>query len=1014
VVSERPLVFPPFRLDPSDERLWRGAQVLPLTPRAFAVLQYLVRHRGRLVTKDELLDAVWAGVHVDGAVVKSCVREIRRAIEDPAQAPKFIETVHRRGYRFIAELTGAETATAPSPAWEETKTSTRRLPLVGRDRELARLRVCLRRALEGERQMVVITGEPGIGKTTLVEAFLQATPGDPKLWIAWGQCVEQAGTGEPYLPVLDAMGRLCRGPGRELLVPLLRRYAPTWLAQLPPLVEPADRDALQREIFGATPERMLREMVEGTDALTAKVALVLVLEDLHWSDHGTVDLLTSLARRRGLARLLILGTFRDTDTTAQPHYLRNALSELHMHRLCEELRLELLVEGEVNAYLAARFPDHRFPEALTHLIHERTDGNPLFMTDVVDDLVRQGSIAQVGSGWELRTPIEEIRPGVPENLRHMIDCQIERLTRDEQRLLEAASVTGQEFSVREVATALEVVEEQVDAWSDGLARRHQFLRVAEVEPTSSATVTPRYRFIHSLYRHAIDARLTGARRARLHQRIGDHKETVYGDGAAAFALELALHFEQARDYRRTVHYLTQAAENAVHRHANHVALGYLSRALELVERGPSEELATKRLALLERLGRVRRLMGDMKGAAEDFAALAAAAHREGRGHDQVNALMYQAGALSWIDRGGSLVAAEQAIALSRDLGDRLLHARALGHWAFGRLLAHGWRDEDAQRCAEALEAARQAGDRASLSLHAGRWAYLQCHRSEYPAACETSREALQLALELDDPYHYMSCQFHQGWALMHRGELGEALGILTDGLKMAERNGHRPWARVFRFATAWVYEQAFDFEGARALCEQELRRMQEPLLGQLLGLIVLGAARLGLQQYGLALQDFTEVIHRLEKGHILMDWILRMPLHRGLGECRLARGELEPARREAAQLSELAARPPERTYLALGRQTLAEIALAEGSATRAEAELSRALATLEGVEAPLAEWRVHETAMKLWLRRKHMARAKRHRARSAATIRRLTDSLRDWPALQRCLLSEPRAQAILG
>jgi hypothetical protein len=230
---------------------------------------------------------------------------------------------------------------------------------------------------------------------------------------------------------------------------------------------------------------------------------------------------------------------------------------------------------------------------------------------------------------------------------------------------------------------------------------------------------------------------------------------------------------------------------------------------------------------------------------------------------------------------------------------------------------------------------------------------------------------------------------------------------------MAEQNGHRPWARVFRFGMAWVYEQAFDFEGARAVCEQEFKR-QDSQLGQGLGLIVLGAAHLGLGEFDRALDLSSEINRQLDGRSILMDWILQMPFQLGWSECRLARGEIDLARREAERLCELAARPPERTYLALGHHLLAEIALAEGSLDRAEGELSTAFVALAGEDAPLAEWRVHVTAATLHGRRKHKAQAKRHLSQSAETLLRLKDSLLGWPELQRSLISHAGVQAVLA
>jgi DNA-binding winged helix-turn-helix (wHTH) protein/tetratricopeptide (TPR) repeat protein len=1001
--SRRYLAFPPFRLDVAGDRLLRGSDAVALTPKALAVLRHLIDNRNRLVTKEELLNTVWAGVHVSGAVLKSCILDIRRALDDPVRSPRFIETVHRRGYRFVAALTRVE-GTAGD------RSGAGRLPIVGRERELADLRACLERALDGESQIVVVTGEPGIGKTTLVEAFLREAESQ-HLYVAWGQCVEHAGAGESYLPILHAIGRLCRGPAGERLTPILRKYAPTWLAQMPSLIDPEDREALQREIFGATSERMLREMVEAVEALTVQVPLVLVLEDLHWSDPATIDLLSTLARRRDEVHLLVLATFRDTEVAGPRHPLSAAMHELHMHRLCVEIRPSLLDDAAVKAYLVARFPDHRFPEGLSDLIHERTDGNPLFLADVVDDLVREGVIVQGRDGWRLRLALEDIRLSVPASLRHMIDRQFDRLTPEERRFLEAASVDGDDFSVQAVAAALEVGTEQVETWCESLIRRQEFVKIAGIEDGPADVAASRYGFIHSLYRHAIVARLATRRRIRLHQRIGEYKEATRGDRAAAIAPELAVHFEQSRDHDRVIHYLRQAASNAVRQHANGAALGYLQRALAIADRGPEHD-RTQQMRLFEQVGRVCRSMGDMTRAAEAFAAWAAVARRYGRPRDEVRALLYQSSALSWVDRERSLAAASDAATLSRHLGDPLLHTRALGHQAFGRLLARGWSAEDAQACTDAMESARRAGDRFALNLHVARSAYLLCHRSQYEAACSMAREGLRLSMEFHDPFHYMSCQFHQGWALLHHGELGQALDVLTDGLQVADRNGHRAWARVFRFGMAWVHVQAFDFGNAQSLCERELEQPPEPRLGQFLGQIILAMANLGLGERDNALQVLNEVVNHVERGDGLMDWILRMPLHLALAQCRLARGELASARRHAKQLCDFATQPPERTYLSLGWHMLAEITLSARDDAQAESELSKALATLEGAHCPLAEWRVHETAAALWTRRRQLAQAKRHRATSAATLERLIESLRGWPELQRSFRSAPQVRAI--
>jgi len=270
--------------------------------------------------------------------------------------------------------------------------------MVGREPALAQMQNWSRRAFGGERQVVFVTGEAGIGKTTLVEAFLQRVAGDPKIRVGQGQCLEQYGAGEAYLPALEAISRLCQEPGRERLVELLRRHAPTWLQQMPWLVGEADREGLQREVIGATRERMMREMAEALEALTSETPLVLVLEDLHWSDYSTLDLVSYLARRRKPARLLLVATYRPVEVTLSEHPLKGVKQELQAHRQCEELPLEYLSREAVGEYLTSRFTRHEFPAAFAALLHGRTEGNPFFLVNAVDYLQAEWSGGRRPSG----------------------------------------------------------------------------------------------------------------------------------------------------------------------------------------------------------------------------------------------------------------------------------------------------------------------------------------------------------------------------------------------------------------------------------------------------------------------------------------------------------------------------------------------------------------------------------------------------------------------------------------
>src|SRR5262249_26836904 len=185
-------------------------------------------------------------------------------------------------------------------------------------------------------------GGPGTGKTALVETFLKRSAG-PDLCVAAGQCFEHFGSGEAYLPMLEALGRLSRDPRFQQHIQMLAGRAPSWLTQLPGLQAPSGSDPHSPSTAAPT-ERMLREMAEALEELTSKTTLVLVLEDLHWGDYSTLDLVSALARRRQPARLLLIATYRPVEAVLSAHPLRAVKHELQSRGLCHELPIGLLTE----------------------------------------------------------------------------------------------------------------------------------------------------------------------------------------------------------------------------------------------------------------------------------------------------------------------------------------------------------------------------------------------------------------------------------------------------------------------------------------------------------------------------------------------------------------------------------------------------------------------------------------------------------------------------------------------
>ncbi|MEL6493169.1 MAG: AAA family ATPase, partial [Cyanobacteria bacterium J06621_3] len=477
---------------------------------------------------------------------------------------------------------------------------------------LKELRHRLQLATAGNRQMVFLTGEAGIGKTTLLEKFSTQIETQPDCSVALGQCIEKYGAGEAYRPVLEALNRFCHTTKGQKFISVLEQYAPSWLLQMPPLLTPAQLSRLQAQ--GTAPKnRWLRELAEALEVITREHALVLVLEDLHWSDTSTIELLDMLARRKELARLLVLASYRPTEVNSTNHPLRQTKQELQLHNLCGEISLNYLNQQEIENYLIRRFsnqflPKQKFSEKETQTdalysqpetiaasetaisetaivdtvaseIYQRTEGNPLFVVNVVESLVEKNLDS---AGEEYLNPPKLLLNIIPNNLKQLVDLQFDALDDTKQKILEAASVEGAEFLSVTVAASLKMDSEQVEAVIDDLVQLNHLITIDDVEILPDGTLSTRYRFIHALYQEGFYQRIAQNRRVRLHRTIGTQLETIYGELAHKIATQLALHFEQGMAYAKAIGYRQQAGENALRRNAHAAAIEHFQQGLALL------------------------------------------------------------------------------------------------------------------------------------------------------------------------------------------------------------------------------------------------------------------------------------------------------------------------------------------------------------------------------------------------------------------------------------------------
>jgi predicted ATPase len=784
------------------------------------MLRYLAAHPGRLVTKAELRQHVWSGTHVTDTVLRVCAMEIRAALGDAADAPRYLETVGRQGYRF---LVGDDREVAPP--WLAG-------PVVGRQGELDALASSFQRAAEGTRQLIFVSGEAGVGKTVVVELLRARLAARRGVRLAWGQCVEHYGEGEPYLPLLEALGHLSRGPDAQGVAATFRRYAPMWLVQWPGLLPEAELERLQRQVQGATSARMLRELAEALDVLTAETPLLLVLEDLHWSDRPTVECLNYLAQRRTPARLLVLGTYRPVETAIQAHPLRHVVHELCGRGQAVELRLELLAAEDVAAYVAGRLGGPVSPH-LAAVVYERTAGNALFLVTIVDHLVDQRLVVHREEQWTLRDGSEAKVLSLPESLRQLLVRRLEDLPADDRRVLEAASVAGERFTVAAVAAGAQCPVADVEAMCEALAAQGRFLDDVGLSEWPDGTGSGRYRFAHTLYRQVLYEGLGSVRRRHLHRRIGLRLEAGYGAQAGEIAARLAVHFERGGEIARAVRYWQQVGDTAVRRNSHAEAVAALEKGLHLLAtlpEGPERtqgELAlqlalaewlratkgvgspdvgeayTRAYTLCQQVGETPQLAQILWGLAQFQVTQGQVATANALGQQLLDLAQRQPDTEFVVE--GHLVMGTMA----SDRGDFLAARTHLEHscrlsdtvpsptptlrggfvrgippriWLARALWALGYADRARQRCQETLTLARQ-GDHLPSLAYAECFVGLVCQCRRDVAATRSHADALLLLAAAQGwPLRAAQGCILRGWALAMQGEASAGVALLRQGL----------------------------------------------------------------------------------------------------------------------------------------------------------------------------------------------------------------------------------------
>lgn len=799
------VAFGDFELDQRLYQLRRNGEIVKIEPKIFDVLRYLVEHRDRVVTKDELLEKLWPGESVSESVLPRCITAARKAVGDDPAGHKIIQTVHGRGYRFVAAVAATADdvgAPTPGPGAGERPAGV----FVGREQAMAELREGLEDAFAGRGRLALLVGEPGIGKTRTAEE-LGALARQRGARVLGGRCYEGDGPPAfwPWVQILrasirDADPRAVAselGPGAADIAQLLPDVRQSVLHLPPPPSLPPEQARF----------RLFDSVTTFLENAARVRPLVLILDDLHWADKPSLLLLQFLAREIRDDRLLLVGTYRDVELRRQ-HPLAEVLGDLAREPLCHRILLRGLGEADVAQFIAATSGSSP-PEALVAAVYRMTEGNPFFVGEIVRLLLAEGRLRQGEEATALNLTL-------PQGVREAIGRRLNALSEECNRVLTLAAVAGREFDLNVLERIAELGGERLlDLLDEAVGAR------ILAEPSG---IAGRYSFSHTLIRETLYEELTTPLRVRWHRRVGEVLEDVHRANPDAHLPELAQHFFQAvpgGDVERAIRYGIRAAERATQLLAYEEAAGHYERALQALDLKLSGDEA-ERCELLLALGDAQSRSGEREKSRAVFQRAAELARKLSRPAGFARAALGFGGRGEMgMPRDDVLLALlEEAL---RVLGEsetglrvRIL-ARLVGTTPYSDSL-----ETRAALSQEAVELARRIGDPETLlvALAARAWALLGPDHVEERLAVGT--EILRLAQEVGNKAMVFAGHEYRFGVLLVLGDIPAADREIDAAARLAEeiRQPVYSW-----FATWW--------RGSRALCDgrfDEAERLRQAAL----------------------------------------------------------------------------------------------------------------------------------------------------------------------------------------
>ncbi len=1020
--AELYFAFGEYCLDVAERSLRCRGEPVALTEKEFQLLRELVQARGRVLARDELMQRLWPDTAVEGNILAVNVSTLRKALGDSAAEARYIQTLPRRGYRFVAAVRGLATPGGAVAAEGSVDSRARRrggaAAFVGREAELALLRALVTGATQSRTAFVM--GDAGIGKTTLCQRLLAQGDGGSNtehgLVTATGRCLEHCGEVDAYLPFVQALGALLCGAQAELAVEIVARHAPSWCRLFP-----TSFDATQAaEAPAPTAGRMLRELADALGEIGRHRPLVLLIEDLHWADPSSLDLIRYLADAPLEGGVWLVCTLRSGQVESSSEPLLGLRRSLLARGQSLEISLDCLSEPELVAFLDQRFHPNDFARELARALFRVTGGHPLFATRYAEALAARGELVQREGSWVLGRSMAELQLDAPPDVLAFLRTRLAALGSTQRRLLQHASVQGESFDSALLAELLEAPEVEVQEQLYHLDTSHRLVDTLDEVELTSAGSTTRYRFAHALYQQVLYADLVNRRRTELHLRtatlLGDRHE----QNLDPVASELALHFERGRDFSRAIELHVRAAGHTVRQcSAMRESSAHLTRAMAWLPRLPPGEASGWRYVLHWARGWSYVPQALYAEASRDFSVLvdeALAIERAAPEPGQVAlrraVSAFEPGAGAWWSRAPSSavelqlealfasclvhllthglepvrLGAERMLALAESIDDEARQAEAL------TLLANAGLRSGALEAAlaasqRALRLARPSGHRRARlgALHALGLAYY--FRAEYAAAEAHCSQAQTVLLELPkDAFSPLDVLFSLGFSQASRGYISSARLTFEQASERARLSDNTEMLARSGVARSWLLSElglGTSDEGEEPAPGWQPESRADVLMQRARNAAYLGDGPRAQELLRQAEQTLELGETPVGRGH-LRRCVLRLRAAR----CRVshALGNWQALGGESQLLYEAAAADGARKYMALALDWRAAVAASQGDPARAAAELRSALGLFDEHPAPLVTWRLWARLSVVLLELKDGNSAARARSAAASGI----------------------------